>query len=150
MPERARVKSRAEAVKFVQHDLANPLPLPTAAFDRVLCCLVLDHISNLKNFFDELRRVCRKGGSVVVSVMHPAMSLRGVQARFIEPGSGRRIGPASYEHQLSDYLMAALHAGLVLEHVSEHAADAELVARSPRAEKYLGWPMLLLIRFVAA
>jgi hypothetical protein len=30
--------------------------------------------------------------------------------------------------------------------MSEHAVDADLVARSPRATKYLGWPMLLLLR----
>jgi malonyl-CoA O-methyltransferase len=147
MLERARAKPGAEAVRFVQHDLANPLPLPAAAFDRVLCCLVLDHIKNLGDFFAELRRVCRKSGYVIISVMHPAMSLRGVQARFIEPGSGRRIGPESYEHQVSDYLMAGRNAGLVLEHVGEHAVDAELAACSPRAKKYLGWPMLLLMRF---
>jgi malonyl-CoA O-methyltransferase len=147
MLERARAKPGAEAVKFLQHDLADPLPFPTAAFDRVLCCLVLDHINDLQNFFAELRRVCRESGFVIISVMHPAMSLRGIQARFIEPGSGRRIGLASYEHQVSDYLMAAMRVGLILEHVSEQAVDAELVARSDRAEKYLGWPMLLLIRF---
>jgi hypothetical protein len=44
--------------------------------------------------------------------------------------------------------MAAIRAGLALEHVSEHAADAALAARSPRAAKYLGWPMLLLLKLV--
>jgi malonyl-CoA O-methyltransferase len=78
--------------------------------------------------------------------MHPAMSLRGVQARFIDPGSGRRISPASHAHQISDYLMAAVRAGLILEQVSEYSMDAALAARSPRAGKYLGWPMLLLLK----
>jgi hypothetical protein len=49
---------------------------------------------------------------------------------------------------MSDYLMAAVRAGLHLEHVSEHAADAALAARSPRARKYLGWPMLLMMKLV--
>ena len=44
--------------------------------------------------------------------------------------------------------MAAVRAGLRLEHVSEYAADAALAARSPRAAKYLGWPMLLLHKLV--
>jgi hypothetical protein len=51
---------------------------------------------------------------------------------------------------MSDYLMAAAQAGLRLEHISEHAADAALAARSPRAAKYLGWPMLLLMKLVPA
>ena len=148
MLRRARAKPGAEAVTFVHHDLAQPFPLKDAAFDRVCCCLVLDHIAGLDRFFQELRRLCRPGGCVIISVMHPAMSLRGVQARFIDPGSGRRISPASHAHQMSDYLMAAARAGLRFEHVSEHAVDAALAARSPRAGKYLGWPMLLLMKLV--
>lgn len=147
MLQRARAKPGAEAVKFVRHDLAQPLPLPSAAFDRVFCCLVLDHIADLPRFFSELQCLCRPDGFILISVMHPAMSLRGVQARFTDPASGRRIGPCSHAHQMSDYLSAALRAGLSLDHISEHAADAALAARSPRAGKYLGWPMLLLMRF---
>ncbi len=146
MLQRARAKPGAKGVTFVHHDLVEQFPLKSAAFDRVCCCLVLDHIAGLDRFFGELRRLCRPGGCVIISVMHPAMSLRGVQARFIDPGSGRRISPASHAHQVSDYLMAAVRAGLQLEHVSEHAADAALLAHSPRARKYLGWPMLLLMK----
>jgi ubiquinone/menaquinone biosynthesis C-methylase UbiE len=149
MLQRARAKPGAEAITFVRHDLAKPFPLESAAFDRVFCCLVLDHIAELDKFFLELRRLCRPKGCVIISVMHPAMSLRGVQARFIDPASGRRISPASHAHQMSDYLMAAVRAGLSLEHVSEYAADAALAAQSPRAGKYLGWPMLLLLKLVS-
>jgi ubiquinone/menaquinone biosynthesis C-methylase UbiE len=148
MLQRGRAKAGAAAVTFVHHDLAEPFPLENEAFDRVCCCLVLDHIAGLDRLFQELRRLCRPGGCVIISVMHPAMSLRGVQARFIDPGSGRRISPASHVHQMSDYLMATVRAGLKFEHVSEHAADAALAARSPRAAKYLGWPMLLLLKLV--
>ena len=148
MLQRAHAKPGAEAITFVRHDLAQRFPLESAAFDRVCCCLVLDHIAELESFFRELRRLCRTSGHVIISVMHPAMSLKGVQARFIEPASGRRISPASHAHQMSDYLMAAVRAGLFLEYVGEYAADAALVAQSPRAAKYLGWPMLLLLNLV--
>jgi len=148
MLQRARAKAGAGAITFVRHDLAKPFPLPSAAFDRVFCCLVLDHIAELGSFFRELHRLCRPKGRVIISVMHPAMSLKGVQARFIEPASGRRISPASHAHQTSDYLMAAVRAGLILEHIGEYAPDAALAAQSPRAGKYLGWPMLLLLKLV--
>jgi ubiquinone/menaquinone biosynthesis C-methylase UbiE len=148
MLQRARAKPGAEAVTFVHHDLAQPFPLETSAFDRVCCCLVLDHIADLDGFFRELRRLCRPAGCVIISVMHPAMSLRGVQARFIEPRSGRRVSPAGHAHRMSDYFMAAVRAGLSLTHVSEHAADADLATRSRRAAKYLGWPMLLLLKLL--
>src|SRR5258708_7998966 len=48
--------------------------------------------------------------------------------------------------RISDYMMAGVRAGLTLKLVSEHAADEALAAQSPRAAKYLGWPMLLLMR----
>jgi malonyl-CoA O-methyltransferase len=148
MLQRARTKPGAAAINFRRHNLADPFPLESAAFDRVFCCLVLDHIAGLDKFFLELRRLCRPKGCIVISVMHPAMSLRGVQARFIDPASGRRVSPASHAHQMSDYLMAAVRASLALEYVGEYAMDATLAAQSPRAARYLGWPMLLLLRLV--
>jgi hypothetical protein len=60
--------------------------------------------------------------------------------------SGRRVYPQSQPNQMSDYVMAAAHAGLRLEHLSEHSVDSSLAAMSPRAAKYLGWPLLLLMR----
>lgn len=146
MLERARAKPGSAAIRFITHDLAKPFPLETGSFDRVLCCLVLDHIADLKSFFGELRRICKADGFVVISVMHPAMMLRGVQARFIEPASGQRIYPQSQPNQISDYVMAAVHAGLRFEHVSEHSVDSNLAAMSPRAARHLGWPLLLLMR----
>jgi malonyl-CoA O-methyltransferase len=146
MLKRARAKPGADAVRFIGHDLAQRFPLETGSFERVLCCLVLDHIADLESFLVELSRICKPTGFIVASVMHPAMMLRGVQARFIEPASGRRIYPQSQPNQISDYVMAAVHAGLQLEHLSEHSVDSQLAESSPRAAKYLEWPLLLLMR----
>jgi SAM-dependent methyltransferase len=150
MLARARAKPGAEAVTFRAHDLARPLPFADRSFDRVLCGLVLDHIADLEGLFREMGRVCRPTGWVVASVMHPAMMLRGVQARFTDPQTGRETRPASCPHQLSDYVMAAVRAGLVLDHLSEHAVDEELAARVARARKHLGWPLLVLMRLTPA
>jgi malonyl-CoA O-methyltransferase len=149
MLERGRAKPGAEAVTFIRHDLTQRFPLESRSFDCVICCLVLDHIADLNSFFGELGRICQPTGVIVISVMHPAMMLRGVQARFIEPVSGRRIYPQSQSNQISGYVMGAVHNHLQLEHLSEHAVDAQLAASSPRAAKYLGWPLLLLMRLKA-
>jgi malonyl-CoA O-methyltransferase len=152
MLEQARAKPGAQGVEFRVHDLATPLPFEDATFDRVICGLVVDHIADLTGLFREMWRVSRpasEGGAVVVSVMHPAMMLRGVQARFREPGTGREIRPASEIHQISDYVLAATRSGLVLDHLSEHAVDETLAARIERARRYIGWPMLFLMRLTA-
>jgi len=146
MLQRARAKVGADAIRFVSHDLAQPMPFESHSFDRVFCCLVLDHIPKVDGFFAELARLCRRDGFIGVSVMHPAMMLRGVQARFTDPTTGRKVGPASHPNQISDYVMAAVRAGLAIQQISEHAVDAALAARSPRSEKYLGWPLLLLMK----
>jgi malonyl-CoA O-methyltransferase len=146
MVARARAKPGAAAVRFVRCDLQAPLPLADRCFDRVLCCLVLDHIAALEAFFGELRRVCRPDGFVLASVMHPAMMILGIQARFNDPATGQEVRPRSSPNQISDYVMAATRAQLRLEHLSEHLVDAALAARSPRAARYVGWPLLLMLK----
>ena len=146
MLAKARGKPGWDTVRFIEHDLNQPLPLPDAAFDRVLCCLVLEHIAALDVLFGEFRRICRPSGSIIISAMHPAMMLLGIQARFHDPATGRDIRPAGHPNQIADYVMGAVRAGLHFDHFSEHAVDEELAARSPRAAKYQGWPMLLLMR----
>jgi ubiquinone/menaquinone biosynthesis C-methylase UbiE len=143
---KARQKPGAERVTFVEHNITKPLPFGPASFDRVLSCLVLDHVPQVSAFFAELRRVCRSSGFVVASVMHPAMELKGVQARFQDTERGLEVRPASFSHQISDYVMGALNAGLRIVELSEYAVDSALVAQSQRAEKHLGWPLLLLMK----
>jgi SAM-dependent methyltransferase len=129
-------------VEFVQHDIASPLPFADGAFDCVVCGLVLDHVRDLRGLFLEMGRVSRR---VVVSIMHPAMMLLGVQARFTDPASGIKTYPASVANSVSDYVMGALGAGLTIESMSEHACDEALAARVARAQRYVGWPMLLMM-----
>lgn len=149
MLARAGAKEGAERVRWLRHDLARPLPLADACADRVICCLVLDHVADLAGLFREMARLCRpraQAGAVVVSVMHPAMMLRGVQARFIDPSSGSQVRVASAPNRISDYVTGALSAGLAIDRMEEHDADDRLAARAPRAARYVGWPMLLAMR----
>jgi ubiquinone/menaquinone biosynthesis C-methylase UbiE len=146
MLAKARAKPAAATMHFVRHDLATGLPFVSRAFDRVTCCLVLEHIGDLAGVLGEMARICRVGGSICLSDLHPAMGLLGLQAQFTDPATGRKTRPASARHQVSDYVMAATRAGLHIEHMSEHVVDEPLVARSPRARPYAGWPLLLLMR----
>ena len=146
MLDKARAKPGADAVRFIHQDASGTLPFEDRSFDRVISCLVIDHVRDLGTFFAELHRVCRPGGLVVVSVMHPAMMLKGVQARFTDPRTGQEVRPESVANQISDYVLAALQAELRILDMSEHQADENLVARAPRAAKYLGWPILFLMK----
>lgn len=145
----ARAKPGADAVRFLAHDLHTALPFPGAAFDRVVSGLVLEHLRELDGFFAEARRVLKPGGRAVVSAMHPAMFLRGAMARFTDPATGAKVQPGSVPHSVAAFVMAAVRAGFRLLAVDEFAPGAEFAARVPRAAKYLGWPMLVVLVLAA-
>jgi malonyl-CoA O-methyltransferase len=144
----ARRKPGAGAVRFVVHDLHRPLPF-AAEFDLVVSGLVLEHLRELGGFFAEAHRVLKPGGRAVVSAMHPAMFLRGTQARFTDPASGERVEPGSVPHPLGAFVMAAVRAGFRLSDITELAPDAAFAVRYPRAAKYVGWPMLVVLQLAA-
>ena len=142
----ARAKPGADEVSFVVHDLHRRLPLKSGTFDIVVSGLVLEHLRDLAAFLSEVYRVLRPGGRAVISAMHPAMFLRDAQAQFTDPESGDVVRPGSLPHQLGEMVMACVRAGLDLIQRDEYAADQDLVARFPRAGKYLDWPMLVVLQ----
>ena len=81
--------------------------------------------------------------------MHPAMFLRGTQARFQDPESGELVQPGSVPHSVGAFVMAAVRAGFELQAVDEYAPDEAFAGRFPRAGKYVGWPMLVVMRLGA-
>jgi malonyl-CoA O-methyltransferase len=149
MLDQARRKPGADHIRFVKHDLHHPLPFPDVHFDLVVSGLLLEHLRELGGFFAEARRVLRPGGRAVVSAMHPAMFMRGAWARFTDPASGEKVAPGSVSHSVGEFVMAAVRAGFGLAEVGEFAPDAEFAARHQRAAKYVGWPMLVVLRLVA-
>uniref|UniRef100_A0A7C2P1B0 Class I SAM-dependent methyltransferase n=1 Tax=Schlesneria paludicola TaxID=360056 RepID=A0A7C2P1B0_9PLAN len=140
----ARRKPGAEAVRFVSHDLHRPLPF-AAEFDLVVSGLVLEHLRELDPFFAEIRRVLKPGGRAVVSAMHPAMCLRGTQARFTDPVSGEKVQPGSLPQSVGAFVMAAVRAGFHLSAIEERAPDAAFAESYPRAAQSVGWPMLFVM-----
>ena len=155
MMTQAIEKTKDQDVRFVTHDLTERFPFDNDAFDRILCCLVLEHISDLDSVIGEMARICRPGGFLLISELHPAMYLRRLQARFTDIKTGRKVNVESYRHQVADYVNAALKAQLQIERIEEHLANECLLEKSPRAKEYwakfpddfdLGWPMLLLLK----
>jgi malonyl-CoA O-methyltransferase len=146
MLREARRKVAGASVEFLVHDLHDPLPFASGSFDLVVSGLVLEHLRDPGPFFAEARRVLRAGGRAILSSVHPAMFLRGSQARFTDPESGEIVQPGSLPHRIEDSVDAGVRAGFLAETVGEYAPDAAFAARYPRAEKYIGWPMLVVLQ----
>lgn len=140
----ARNKAGAERIEFVALDLTEPLPY-FAEFDLVVSGLVLEHLNELEPFFAAAYGVLKPGGRAVISGMHPAMFLRGAQARFTDPETDELVMPGSLAHSVGAFVMAALRVGFQIDDVSEHSPDAVFSQQFPRAERYIGWPMLVLL-----
>ncbi len=146
MLSQAKKKVATESVTFIQADADKRFPFESYSFDRVVSFLALEHFTDLKFTFSECRRVCLRDGFIFLTAMHPAMTLKGVQARYTDK-FGQKCYPKSFPYQISDYLNAATDAGLRLFKISEHATDASHAKVSERAQKYEGWPLLLTLKF---
>ncbi|MFN8523287.1 MAG: class I SAM-dependent methyltransferase [Chloroflexota bacterium] len=142
----ARIKPGAAAIRFLAHDLSQPVPFASGSFDLVVSGLVLEHLAELTTTFAEAARVLVPGGRSVISAMHPAMFLRGTQARFVDPETGVKIQPGSHPHSISDFVMAAVRAGLLIDDLTEHAPDERFALAHPRTREYVDWPMVVVMR----
>ena len=64
----------------IVHADAQSLPFETSSFDTVLCTQVLEHLDNGQQGLDEMARVLKSGGRLVLSVPLPVKS--------VVPGAG--------------------------------------------------------------
>ncbi len=132
MLNRARERPGVQHVQFFLHDLRKPWPVGEASRDTVTCNLVLEHIEDLSFVFSEARRVLRPGGSFFVCELHPFRQLQGKQAHFVSPETGAVQKVRAHLHDVSDFLNAALGAGLVLTRAQDCRDDGAPRAEAPR------------------
>jgi ubiquinone/menaquinone biosynthesis C-methylase UbiE len=134
MIEKAREKVQARNVKFSVADLTQKWPCENAAYDLIVCSLVLEHIADLSFIFSEASRVLARGGRFLINELHPFRQYEGKQAVF-QGGEGVTEIPA-FMHHISDFLSAASGNGLALMKLSEwwHEEDKN---KPPRIISFL-------------
>ena len=132
----ARARSAIASANLVQSDMLA-LPLPAAAFDRVVCGLAVGHVPDLKPALAEIARVLRPNGVVVYSDFHPFGAYVG-WARSFQAADGRTFAVEHHPHLYADHHAASQAAGLVIEAVREPVIDFD--------HKWRGCPAALIIR----
>ena len=146
MLKKARDKEASSQINWHYADLNKQFPFADLRFDLVMSSLVIEHINSLDNYFSEIRRVAAADADIFITGLHPAMHLLGISARFKLDDSDANIMPESQCHNLAAVFNAATAAGLQVTRIEEHIADAELAAQAPKAERYLGVPLLFIMQ----
>ncbi len=149
MLERARRHtSSAMTVKWVQASV-ECLPFFSNNFDRVISGLVLDHVHDLRKFFQGIAGTLKPGGRAIVTAVHPDMQRQtGPTVRFT--AAGREHRTQGTIHEVQDILAAVEQAGLSIERIEEPRVDERLVAHREAWRNRLGCPALLLLALVHA
>ena len=149
MLERARRQtSVAIATKWVQASVER-MPFGSSTFDRIISGLVLDHVHDLREFFQGIERILRPGGRAIVTAVHPDMQRRtGPTVRFT--AAGREYRTEGIIHDTEHILAAVRQAGLSVERLQEPRVDEHLIARRQAWKDRLGCPALLLLALTHA
>lgn len=72
------------------------LPFPDASFDGVICLSVLEYLAQPQAALNDLARVLRPGGVLVVSVPHRRSALRAIQRAVAAFRRPRQTGGVAY------------------------------------------------------
>lgn len=134
MIEKAREKVRAANVRFEMADLTQTWNCAIAAYDLVVCNLVLEHIQDLAHIFSEAARVLEKGGKFFINELHPFRQYRGTRARFERVDSSVEV--EAFVHHISDFTNAASASHLKLVALNEYWHEAD-TGKPPRLISFL-------------
>ena len=128
------------------------LPFATASFDVVWCRLVIGHLKELPPVYSELARLCRPGGSILVTDFHPEAVAAGHRRSF--PASDGRMHEIEHHIHLPEaHLRVADDLGLTLRVRREGVVGPlvrslyEAAGRLDAYQEQLGLRMVLALSF---
>jgi ubiquinone/menaquinone biosynthesis C-methylase UbiE len=148
MLDRARV--RVPGARFVAGDV-RCLPLPADSVDVLTTGLALTHVPHLVPVLVELARVLRRGGTAIISDVHPELLYRGSVVKS-ETTDGEPQMASFHRHSVADHVRAALAAGFTIRRLEElssvNADTSEPLPDEPTSEPgpWRLWPWSLLDR----
>jgi malonyl-CoA O-methyltransferase len=129
---------------------ARFLPVASAIFDVVWCRLMIGHVQDASAVYGELRRVCRRGGHVLVSDVTAEATAAGHRRTFRD-----RLGEVrEVEHHVHDHLRLGAESGLRLDERRRGVIGASMASFYMKAgasemyESQRGTPLVDVFRFV--
>lgn len=137
-------RARVPEARLLEGDLRE-LPVDDGEFDLAVCGLALGHCQDLPTAVAEIGRAVRPGGSIVLSDLHPAMSVAGGQALF-EAADGSLAFVREHVHLHGEYLDAFGEVGLDIVHCIEPRFGPEEASMQGMAAQFI--PDATLAAFV--
>jgi SAM-dependent methyltransferase len=80
-------------------------------FDSLVCCLVLEHVVDLRPFFQKAADVLSPVGDCFISEIHPSRAAKKVLAHFKDAARRQEVHLTSFAHSEKDFQAAAAEAG---------------------------------------
>lgn len=142
MLEKARLK--VPEATLIEADILTYEGFASAQFDVAITALVLEHIDDLKRFFELVAYVLKPGSPFYLSEIHPDRIQKGTQANFIDADSGEHVRLLSFAHSEADIQAAARHAGFTLTESRDIFGTEAFAARQPQWTKHAGKPLIRL------
>lgn len=115
-------RRRVPDAEFKIGDFTN-LPIEDDAFDFAICALALTHLENPAPAIQEMSRVVRPGGRIVLTDAHPTFVL--IQGQALFPNAGGLAFVRNYPHLHGTYLRAFRAAGLAVLDCLEAPMEAD-------------------------
>jgi 2-polyprenyl-3-methyl-5-hydroxy-6-metoxy-1,4-benzoquinol methylase len=139
----ARERDLTKRITYVVHDLSQPLPQYTHAFDLILSNLVLNDVPNYIGFITTLSQCLKPQGRLVLSMNNPYSAvLREKVESYFDSGAATRynFGPVAYYHRtMEEYSQAFHQAGLLLGRLYDVRMTEAMVARLPAQNRQFSW-----------
>jgi malonyl-CoA O-methyltransferase len=123
------------------------VPFADDTFDVVWCRLVIGHLANIAPAYAELSRVCRPGGSLVVTDFHPDAVAAGHRRTFRD-SAGTVRDVEHYVHDAQAHSAAARHVHLQPTARHEGCVDPTIRAFYDDAGKLATYEAQLGLRLV--
>ena len=112
---RRAAASAGVGIDFHQGAIEDGLRFATDQFDLAVCALMLCHVPDLRRALDELARVVRPGGYLLITDFHPDAVGEGWRTTFERPGIAYLLPNAG--HTRVDYLEGLTAASCSLRHM---------------------------------
>jgi ubiquinone/menaquinone biosynthesis C-methylase UbiE len=117
--------AKVPSASFMRGDLQH-VPVADGSADLVVCSLALTHVPRLRPAIEEIGRIVKPGGAVILSDIHPVAVATGGHA-FFPTGERSRAVSRNELHWIGEYIDAFEHAGLDILSCEEPVYEAEFV-----------------------